>query len=103
MPTPMSNLILLFAGDLLQGTVTSTVFLGMPDLELFNAMGVDAAVMGNHELDFGEALRQELILAIPMRPTCGPECPGPAIANEEDAEVIDERLAGLAQLLDHDQ
>ncbi|MBN1533619.1 MAG: bifunctional metallophosphatase/5'-nucleotidase, partial [Spirochaetes bacterium] len=45
--------ILLVAGDLLQGTPLSTVFHGRADMEILNAMGVDAMVMGNHELDFG--------------------------------------------------
>ena len=46
--------LLLFAGDLLQGTVTSSLFLGVPDVVLFDRLGVDAAVMGNHELDYGQ-------------------------------------------------
>jgi uncharacterized metal-binding protein YceD (DUF177 family) len=56
-----------------------------------------------HELDFGEALRQELIIAIPMRRRCGDDCPGPAIVDEDDGEKIDERLAGLADLLENDE
>lgn len=51
---PRRPVLVLFAGDLLQGTVTSTVFLGVPDLEMLAALGVDAMVMGNHELDFGQ-------------------------------------------------
>jgi 5'-nucleotidase / UDP-sugar diphosphatase len=51
---PHRPVLVLFAGDLLQGTVTSTVFLGVPDLEMLGAIGVDAMVMGNHELDFGQ-------------------------------------------------
>lgn len=31
----------------------STVFRGQPDVECFNAMGVDAMTVGNHEFDFG--------------------------------------------------
>lgn len=45
--------ILLMAGDLLQGTPMSTVFRGEPDIKCLNAMGVDAATVGNHEFDFG--------------------------------------------------
>ena len=41
------------AGDMLQGTPLSTVFHGRPDMECFNAMGVDAMTVGNHEFDFG--------------------------------------------------
>jgi len=43
----------LIAGDILQGTPMSTVFRGRPDVECFNAMGVDAMTVGNHEFDFG--------------------------------------------------
>ncbi len=45
--------LLLIAGDILQGTPMSTVFQGRPDVECFNAMGVDAMTVGNHEFDFG--------------------------------------------------
>ena len=31
----------------------------------------------NHELDLREPLRQEILVALPMRPDCGPDCPGP--------------------------
>lgn len=51
---PGRPVLLLFAGDLLQGTVTSTLFLGVPDVVLLDQLGVDAAVMGNHELDYGQ-------------------------------------------------
>ncbi len=44
---------LLVAGDVLQGTPMSTVFKGKPDIEIFNAMGVNAMTVGNHEFDFG--------------------------------------------------
>ncbi len=48
---PGRSAVLLFAGGLLQGTLTSNRFLGLPDLVLFGRMGVDVAVMGNHELN----------------------------------------------------
>jgi len=51
---PGRAVLLLFAGDLLQGTVTSSLFLGVPDVVLFDKLGVDAAVMGNHDLDYGQ-------------------------------------------------
>ncbi|MBK1649032.1 bifunctional metallophosphatase/5'-nucleotidase [Rhabdochromatium marinum] len=58
---PTRPVVLLFGGDLLQGTVTSTVFLGLPDIELLTEMGVDAAVMGNHELDYGQDVFRKLL------------------------------------------
>jgi uncharacterized protein len=57
----------------------------------------------NHELDFGEALRQEIIVALPMRPACGSDCPGPDSTEAGDDEQIDNRFASLAQLLDEAQ
>lgn len=59
--SPERPVLLLFAGDLLQGTVTSTVFLGSPDVGFFSDMGVDAVAMGNHELDYGQQVFRELI------------------------------------------
>lgn len=56
-----------------------------------------------HELDLREALRQHLVLALPMRPDCGDECPGPQalIPEEQSADEGPENpFAALAQLLD---
>jgi uncharacterized protein len=57
----------------------------------------------NHELDFGEALRQEIIVALPMRPACGDDCPGPDLVETGDDEQVDDRFASLARLLDEAQ
>jgi uncharacterized protein len=62
----------------------------------------------NHELDLAEVLRQEILVALPMRPDCGDDCPGPAVLGAavevEDADRIDEpmddRFAALAGLLE---
>jgi uncharacterized protein len=60
----------------------------------------------NHELDLREPLRQEILVALPMRPDCGLECPGPdvlEVGSEESGDVVDERLAALASLLGDDR
>jgi uncharacterized protein len=62
----------------------------------------------NHELDLREPLRQEILVALPMRPDCGSECPGPdllEVGGEDGAsnDPVDERLAALANLLAGDQ
>jgi uncharacterized protein len=61
----------------------------------------------NHVLDLQEPLRQEILIALPMRPDCGPDCPGPdAFAGDDEAvadEAVDDRLAALASLLPDDQ
>ena len=53
----------------------------------------------NHELDFSEPVRQEIILAFPMRRVCGPDCPGPPAFAEEDDDDINGQFAALASLL----
>lgn len=62
----------------------------------------------NHELDLREPLRQEILVALPMRPDCGLECPGPdvlEVGGEDGAsnDPVDERLAALANLLGDEQ
>jgi uncharacterized protein len=62
----------------------------------------------NHELDLREPLRQEILVVLPMRPDCGPDCPGPdvlEVGGEDGASgnAVDERLAALASLLGEDQ
>ena len=46
--------LLLFAGDLLQGTPFSKTFKGSPTINFFNRIGLTAAAVGNHEFDFGQ-------------------------------------------------
>ncbi len=62
----------------------------------------------NHELDLREPLRQEILVALPMRPDCGVDCPGPDLLevggdNDAGEDLVDERLAALASLLGDDQ
>jgi uncharacterized protein len=54
----------------------------------------------NHELDLREALRQHLVLALPMKPDCGTECPGPPGLVDDEDGAFDQRFAALADLLD---
>lgn len=62
----------------------------------------------NHELDISEPLRQEILVALPMRPTCGPDCPGPDVlevggsAETGEDAAVDDRFAALANLLKDD-
>ncbi len=46
--------LLTFGGDLISPSVMSGLTKGEQMIDLFNAMGVDVAVLGNHEFDFGE-------------------------------------------------
>lgn len=47
------NVLLLHAGDILTGTVFSSIYHGEVSLELMNRMGFDACTIGNHEFDYG--------------------------------------------------
>lgn len=48
------KLLLLDAGDFIQGTPESDFFKGESMVELFNLVGYNAVTVGNHEFDFGE-------------------------------------------------
>ncbi|MBC8448177.1 MAG: 5'-nucleotidase C-terminal domain-containing protein [Chloroflexi bacterium] len=53
--------LLLSGGDMWTGPSISTWFEGKPMVEVMNAMGYDAAAIGNHEFDFGrDALNERL-------------------------------------------
>ena len=57
----------------------------------------------NHELDLAEALRQWVVLELPMRPDCGELCAGPELTRVGDEETVDSRFAALANLLPEDE
>ena len=49
------------AGDQMQGTLVSNMFYGRSTVEALGLLGLDAAALGNHELDWGvDTLRQRL-------------------------------------------
>ncbi len=52
--------VVLNSGEL-NGTLYFSLFKGRPDFEVFNALGLDAYQLGNHEFDEGEAVLRELI------------------------------------------
>ncbi|MEW5851103.1 MAG: bifunctional UDP-sugar hydrolase/5'-nucleotidase [Myxococcota bacterium] len=47
------NAVLVSGGDMWTGPYESTVLQGRPMVQVMNAMGYDAASLGNHEFDFG--------------------------------------------------
>lgn len=57
-----------------------------------------------HELDLSEAFRQNLVLALPMVPTCGDACPGPP---ELGHDAVEDQQGGqfdvLSALLEDDE
>lgn len=48
------NTLLLDCGDFSQGSLYYNVYRGALEVDLMNAMGYDAAAIGNHEFDFGQ-------------------------------------------------
>jgi 2',3'-cyclic-nucleotide 2'-phosphodiesterase (5'-nucleotidase family) len=48
-----------FGGDLISPSVLSSLTQGRHMIELMNAVGIDAAGLGNHEFDFGPAVLKE--------------------------------------------
>ncbi len=48
-----SNVLLLDAGDIFQGTPFYNVYGGEPELKIMSKIGYDAATLGNHEFDNG--------------------------------------------------
>ena len=55
------EVVLLDAGDQFQGTLISNQFQGRSVVDVYNAIGVTAAAIGNHEFDFGmPALQQNM-------------------------------------------
>ncbi|OIO90390.1 MAG: hypothetical protein AUK03_13055, partial [Anaerolineae bacterium CG2_30_64_16] len=47
------NVVLLDAGDEMQGTLLSNLFKGESTIDVYNSMGFAAATFGNHEFDWG--------------------------------------------------
>ena len=45
--------VLIDAGDMFQGTLESNLAEGAPVIEAYNALGYQAAAIGNHDFDFG--------------------------------------------------
>jgi len=48
-----NDCVLMFGGDLVQGSPVSTMFHGLPIYEIANLLGFDVATLGNHEFDYG--------------------------------------------------
>lgn len=48
-----SNILLLDAGDFVQGTPYYNLFKGRAEVESLNLIGYDAVTLGNHEFDYG--------------------------------------------------
>ncbi|HEX4383357.1 MAG TPA: bifunctional UDP-sugar hydrolase/5'-nucleotidase [Myxococcales bacterium] len=56
-----SQVVILDAGDEFQGTLISNQFRGKSVTDVYNAVGVTASALGNHEFDFGIPVLKERI------------------------------------------
>lgn len=55
------NVLLLDAGDAMQGSLLSNVQKGFPVISVFNAIGYDAMTLGNHDYDWGQTILKDRI------------------------------------------
>src|SRR5207245_4298466 len=55
------EVVILDAGDEFQGTLISNEFRGKSVVDVYNAAGVSASAIGNHEFDFGIPVLKERI------------------------------------------
>src|SRR3954465_15034525 len=55
------NTLFLLAGDTLSPSVESNTFQGKQMIDAWNAIGLDYAVFGNHEFDFGDQILKDRI------------------------------------------
>jgi len=53
--------LVLHAGDFVQGTPVSTLFRGLPVIEVANHLGFDVHTIGNHEFDYGWQRAREFV------------------------------------------
>ena len=57
------NVLLLDAGDFLQGTPYFNLFKGQVEVKAMNMMGYDAVTLGNHEFDYGLEILEKVVRA----------------------------------------
>lgn len=85
-------------GDILIGTPLSSVFRGEPDVLAYNAMGYDAAALGNHEFDFERSeSRLEILMRLSNYPMMGANVSG--LPFEPDPDFIKLQRGGLNLLI----
>lgn len=71
------NTLLLDSGDILIGTPISSVFRGEPTVLSYNAMGYDAAALGNHAFDFEQSEnRLQILMDLSSYPMMGANVSG---------------------------
>lgn len=51
-----SNVVLLDAGDIMQGSLLSNMYYGQSTIDIYNKLGYNAATFGNHEFDWSQQI-----------------------------------------------
>jgi 5'-nucleotidase len=86
------HVLLLDAGDIIQGTPYFNYYHGEPEIKLMNLMGYDAATMGNHDFDNGmEALARLMKLADFPFVNCNYELKGTPLENLVQRSIVVKR------------
>ncbi|HET6466905.1 MAG TPA: 5'-nucleotidase C-terminal domain-containing protein [Geminicoccaceae bacterium] len=85
------NVIITFGGDLISPSVMSGLTKGKQMIELYNALGTQVAVPGNHEFDFGPEVAKERIAEseFPWLGTNVLGADGAPALGMKDLEIID--------------
>jgi 5'-nucleotidase len=83
------TVFVLDAGDLFTGPPESTIAEGVPIIEAYNAIGVDAAAIGNHEFDFGPVGYGRVLAAPGVGDEAGDDGPrGALLARMREAKFM---------------
>jgi 5'-nucleotidase / UDP-sugar diphosphatase len=72
------NLLVLDAGDIMQGSLLSNLQDGLPTIDYYRTIGYDAATFGNHEFDWGQAVLGDRIA----------QAEAPATADETPMQMV---------------
>jgi 2',3'-cyclic-nucleotide 2'-phosphodiesterase (5'-nucleotidase family) len=72
------NLLVLDAGDIMQGSLLSNLQDGLPTIDYYRTIGYDAATLGNHEFDWGQAVLGDRIA----------QAEAPATADETPMQMV---------------
>jgi 2',3'-cyclic-nucleotide 2'-phosphodiesterase (5'-nucleotidase family) len=72
------NLLLLDAGDIMQGSLVSNLQKGLPTIDYYRTIGYNAATLGNHEFDWGQTVLGNRIA----------QAEAPATADESPIQMV---------------
>ncbi len=72
------NVLLMDAGDIMQGSLISNLQKGLPTIDYYRTIGYNAATFGNHEFDWGKTVLDERIA----------QAEAPATADESPMQMV---------------